>query len=557
MTPLQVSNLKADVLVIGAGGAGLRAAIEAKNMGADVLVVSKAGFPAGCTKIAMGAMLCAFNPEDSPDQHFEDTLKGGDYLNNPKLVRLLVDHARERVADLERYGTRFDKENDHYRLFPFTGSAFPRGVLAEEPYQGGYVRGLVKEVKRLGIRVLEKVMIVDLVTEKNEVLGAIGLALENDTLLAIDSEAIVLSAGGAGNLYRLTTNPPGVTGDGYALAYKAGAQLSGMEFVQGRVCMVYPKGMRGMPPPGDGLVTKGGRFYNALCERYMRRYFPDKLELVTRAQMAICAQKEIQAGRCTPNGGVYGDLSGVPEKELSEFQRFLKVCAEENFDPSWQPYEWAPGVHHIMGGVVINEKCETGIGGLYAAGEIAVGIHGANRLAANALTETQVFGTIAGENAAKRALSRSITGLSSGQVEAAKGRIEAILKRDKGFDPLEVRAELADVMSVHVGVIRNEDGLRKAEEGIEKIKKDKLDKLCLVGERSLNTLSALLEVENLVMIGELVAAAARLRKETRGAHNREDYPELAQDGLQNIVFQLQHGKTSVRMTPVEESGNYY
>jgi len=557
MTPLQVSNLKADVLVIGAGGAGLRAAIEAKNMGADVLVVSKAGFPAGCTKIAMGAMLCAFNPEDSPDQHFEDTLKGGDYLNNPKLVRLLVDHARERVADLERYGTRFDKENDHYRLFPFTGSAFPRGVLAEEPYQGGYVRGLVKEVKRLGIRVLEKVMILDLVTEKNEVLGAIGLALETDTMVAINSQAIILATGGAGNLYRLTTNPPGITGDGYALAYKAGARLSGMEFVQGRVCTVYPKGMRGMPPPGDGLVTKGGRFYNALCERYMRRYHPDKLELVTRAQMAICAQKEIQAGRCTANGGVYGDLSGVPEKELAEFERFLKACAEENFDPSWQPYEWAPGVHHFMGGVVISEKCETGIGGLYAAGEIAVGIHGANRLAANALTETQVFGTIAGENAAKRALSRSITGLPPEQVEAAKGRVEAILKRDKGFDPLEVKAELAALMSVHVGVIRNEEGLRKAEEGIEKIKKDKLDKLCLVGERSLNTLPALLEVENLVMIGELVTSAARLRKETRGAHNREDYPELDQDGLRNIVFQLQHGKTSMRMTPVEESGNYY
>jgi fumarate reductase (CoM/CoB) subunit A len=337
MTPLNVKNLQAGVLVIGAGGAGLRAAIEAKNMGADVLVVSKGGFPSGCTKIAMGAMLCAFNPEDSPNQHFEDTLKGGDYLNNPKLVRLLVDHARERVADLERYGTRFDKENDHYRLFPF---------------------------KRLGIRVLENVMIVDLVTEKNEVSGAIGLTLETDTLLAIDSQAIILSTGGAGNLYRLTTNPPGVTGDGYALAYKAGARLSGMEFVQSRVCMVYPKGMRGMPPPGDGLVTKGGRFYNALCERYMRKYHPDKLELVTRAQMAICAQREIQAGRCTPNGGVYGDLSGVPEKELREFTQFLKACAEEKFDPLWQPYEWAPGTCWCSWGQSPGSECSDGNPGI-------------------------------------------------------------------------------------------------------------------------------------------------------------------------------------------------
>jgi len=549
MTSLGVTNLKADVLVIGTGGAGLRAAIEAKNMGTNVLVVSKGGFPSGCTAIAMGAMLCAFDAEDNPNRHFEDTLKGGDYLNNSNLVRLLVDHARERTADLERYGTTFDKEADHYKLFPFTGSSFPRGVLANEPYQGGYIRGLVNEVKRLGINVLENVQIVDLVKEKNEIAGAIGLALETGTLLIINAQAIILATGGAGNLYRLTTNPPDLTGDGYALAYKAGARLSDMEFVQGRVCMIYPKGMRGIPPPGDGLVTKGGRFYNGLCERYMRKYHPDKLELVTRAQMAICAQREIQTGRCTPNGGVFGDLSGVPREELSKFKKFMRTCAEENFEPWWQPYEWAPGVHHFMGGVVINERCETDIDRLYAAGEIAAGVHGANRLAGNALTETQVFGAIAGENAAKRALSKSNIGLSPDQADAAKNRIEAILNRKKGFDPLEVKEELTDVMNLYVGVIRNEDGLRKAAESIKNLRKDKVAKLCLVGERSLKTLAGLLEVENSAMIGELVTWAARLRTETRGAHNREDYPELDESWSRNIVFQLENGETMMKMKP--------
>lgn len=553
MKPLYVRNLKADVLVIGTGGAGLRAAIEAKNMGADVLVVSKGGFPSGCTAIAMGAMLAAFDSEDSPNLHFEDTMRGGDYLNNPSLVRLLVDHARERTVDLEGYGTTFEKENDHYQFFPFTGSSAPRGVLAHEPYQGGYIKGLVNEVKRLSINVLENVMIIDLVKGKNEISGAIGLALETDILVVINTQTIILATGGAGDLYRLTTNPVGLTGDGYALAYKAGARLSGMEFVQGRVCMIYPKGMRGVAPPGDGLVTKGGRFYNSLCERYMRKYHPDKLELVTRAQMSICAQREIQAGRGTPNGGVFGDLSGVPEMELSKFERFLRICTEENFDPSWQPYEWAPGVHHFMGGVVINEKCETGIEGLYAAGEIAAGVHGANRLAANALTETQVFGAIAGENAAKRAFTKKAGGLSPERVDAAKGRIEAIGKREKGFDAIEVKAELTEVISLYAGVIRNEDGLLKAAKSIENIKKNKLDKLCLVGERSLKTVSALLEVENLVMIGELVTSAARLRTETRGAHNREDYPELDEGWSRNIVFHLENGKNSVKMSPGKES----
>jgi len=548
-------RLETDVLIIGAGGAGLRAAIEAKNMGANVLVVSKGGFPSGCTTIAMGAMLSAFDSQDSTNQHFEDTLKGGDYLNNPNLVRLLADHARERTADLERYGTTFDKEDDHYKLFPFTGSSFPRGVLADEPYQGGYIKGLVNEVKRLDINVFKHVMIVDLVKEKNEIAGAIGLALETDTLLIINARAIILATGGAGNLYRLTTNPPGITGDGYALAYKAGAQLSGMEFVQSRVCMIYPKGMRGVPPPGDGLVTKGGRFYNALCERYMRKYHPNKLELVTRAQMAICAQREIQAGRCTFNGGVFGDLSDVPKEELSKFKKFLRTCAEENFDPSWQPYEWAPGVHHFMGGVVINDKCETGISGLYAAGEIAAGVHGSNRLAGNALTEIQVFGTIAGDNAAKNALSKSNIGLPPKQVDTAKNSIEAILKREKGFHPLEVKEELTYIISLCVGVIRNEDGLRKAAEIIQNIKKEKVAKLCLVGEQTFKGVSALLEVENLVMIGELVISAARLRTETRGAHNREDYPELDERWSRNIVFQLENGKNSIIMTPVKKSKN--
>jgi len=518
--------LRADVLIVGAGGAGLRAAIEAQNTGAQALIVSKGRFPSGCTAVAMGGMLAAFDERDSPHLHFEDTIRGGDYLNNPKLVSLLVEHAAERTGDLERYGTEFEKQAEHYRLFPFTGSSVPRGVLALEHYHGGYIKGLVKEVRRLGINVLEHVMVTDLITEKNAVVGAIGLELETDTILIINAKAVILATGGAGNLYSLTTNPPDVTGDGYALAYKAGAQLQDMEFVQSRVCMIYPIAMRGTPPPGDGLVTLGGRFYNGLCERYMRKYYPEKLELVTRAQMAICAQKEIQAGRHTPHGGVFGDLSGVPKEELCKFKGFMKACAAENFDPTWQPYEWAPGAHHFMGGVSINEKCETGIPGLYAAGEVACGVHGANRLAGNALTETQVFGVIAGKYAAKRALSASGTPISPSQINLVRDRIIEIAKRDKGFDPHEVKDEFAQIMSRYVGAIRNEDGLRKAIQALDEIKENKIGNLCLAGKRSFKKLAKLLEVENLVITGELIILGAMRRKETRGAHYREDYPPM-------------------------------
>jgi len=550
---METKTLGTDVLVIGAGGAGLRAAIEAKNIGVKVLILSKGSFPSGCiTAIAMGGMLAAIDEQDSTELHFEDTVRGGNYLNDPKLVRLLVNHATERVKDLEQYGTEFDKQDGNYKPFSYTGSSIPRAVVASERYQGGYIKGLVKEVKRLGITVLDNVMVADLVKEKDTVVGAVGLELETDTILIINAKTVILATGGVGNLYNLTTNPLGVTGDGYALAYKVSAQLSGMEFIQSRACMIYPKAMRGIPPPSDGLVTLGGRFYNGLCERYMRKYYSGKSELVTRAEMAICAQREILAGRHSPHGGVFGDLSGVPKDELDKFKRFMETCATENFDPTWQPYEWAPGAHHFMGGVVINEKCETGILGLYAAGEAASGVHGANRLAGNALTETQVFGAIAGKYAAKRALSISNMLIPSSQIDLVRNHIEEIIKRDKGFEPLEVKGDITGIMSKYVGVVRNKDGLQKATQMLDKIKENKITKLCLVSKRSFRALAELLEVENLLVIGRLVTLAALLRTETRGAHNREDYPELDENWSKNIVLQLENKQMTVKVKAIEK-----
>jgi len=534
---IRTKNLKTDVLIIGSGGAGLRAAIGASNAGVNVLVVSKGEFPSGCTTVSMGGMLAAFDPQDSADQHFQDTLEGGSYLNDPELVRLLVDGACERTIDLERYGTNFDKDGNEYKLFPCPESSVAREVWTDDPYQGGYIRGLVQEAKYLGINFLPHVMIIDLVKDNNVVVGAIGLEFDADHVLAISTKATILATGGAGELYRLTTNPPGITGDGYTLGFNAGAKLGDMEFVQGRACMILPEGMRGIPPPADGLVMLGGRFYNILCERFMKRYHPEKLEMVTRAQMSICVQKEIQSGRGTPEGGVYGDLSGVARGDLAKFKKFMESCAAEGFDPTWQPYQWAPGVHHFMGGILINTKCETGVPGLYAAGETAMGVHGANRLSGNALTETQVFGAIAGAEAATWACSRTNRGvLSAEQIKSIVDWIESVYAREGGYDPMKVKAELAETMSVHVGVLRNEEGLQKAVQVIDTIKKDKLRSLVITTARSFRALALLKEVENLVIVAELVATAAKLRTETRGAHNREDYPESDRRWERNIRF---------------------
>lgn len=555
MVETRTRQLDTDILIVGSGGAGLRAAIEATNAGVDVLVVSKGDFPSGCTTIAMGGMLAPFDDRDNADQHLTDTLEGGGYLNNEKLVRVLADRACDTARDLERYGTNFRKRDERYILFPYTGSTVPRGVIADAPYAGGYIRGLVKEVKRLGIRVLPRVMIAELLKQGDRVVGAVGLELGTDTVLSVRARAVIMATGGAGNIYHLTTNPPGITGDGYALAYRAGAMLQDMEMVQGRVCMISPEGMRGTPPPGDGLVTIGGRFYNSLCERYMKQYFPDKLEQVTRAQMSMCAQKEIQAGRHTPNRGVYGDLSGVDPEELLKFKRFMKACAEENFDPTWQPYEWAPGFHHFMGGVVINEQCETGIEGLYAAGEIAAGLHGANRLAGNALTETQVFGAVAGAVAAERVKAEGAWELpdTSARTEEVTGRLEEVRTRARGLDPLEVREEITGTMSVYVGVLRNGEGLRAAADTLSGIRSGKVGSICLGSDRSFETLAAALEVENLLIVGEMVVEGAAMRTETRGAHNREDYPETDEGWRKNIVFQFKDGERTVTTKDVNVS----
>lgn len=553
MADINMERLETGVLIVGAGGTGLRAAIEAKNAGADVLVVAKGAFPSGCTPIAMGVMLASFDERDSTDQHFEDTLMGGDYLNNKSLVRMLVDWASETAQTLERYGTNFRKRDNQYLLFPETGSTVARGVTADEPYSGGYIRGLVNEITRLDIKVRSGIMVAELIKDGAGVAGAVGLEPETDTMLVIAARAVILATGGAGNLYHLTTNPAGLTGDGYALAYRAGVRLQDMEFIQGRVCMISPKGMRGTPPPGDGLVTIGGRFYNALCERYMKRYFPDKLEQVTRAQMSLCAQKEIQEGRHSPNMGVYGELSGVPGEELSKFKRFLTACKAEGFDPTWQPYEWAPGVHHFMGGVVINTDCETGVPGLYAAGEIAAGVHGSNRIAGNALTETQVFGTIAGRGAAARALVSKKGALAAfDAADAVVGRFEAIRTRDGGTEPGEVKDIITEAMSRYVGVIRNEEGLAKAAEILKKVREHKADSL-YPGSRSLKALMALLEVKNLLEVGGMVVEAAAMRKETRGAHNREDYQQTDDAWRKNIAFQLLNGRCSITMKDVNET----
>jgi len=540
-----------DVLVIGAGGSGTRAAIEAHEKGVRVMIVTKGNFPSGCTSIAGGMMQAPIDSSDSPDIYFEDVIKGGLNVNNQRLVRVLASEAADRARDLDEFGTEFQKENKKFVLLRGAGMTRDRIVSARDLYGPSYMNGLVKEVKRRRIKVFESVMITKLLTENGEVVGATGLNISTGDFLVFKAKSIILAAGGAGHLYGLTTNPPDVSGDGYALAYRAGVKLTDMEFVQFRACIVYPPRLRGLPPPADGMPGRGGRFYNALGERYMKKYDPVRIEDVTRDLIAVRSQKEIREGRGTPHGSLYNDLSDVPEGMWELFSKFVRTCKAEGIDPTWQPLEWAPGVHHFMGGVKINEKCETNVSGLYAAGEVVGGVHGANRIGGNALTETQVFGARAGKFAADRALSITMPRINKGQVEAERNRIFEIYKRKEGVDVLEIRKEVQAIMDKYVGVIRNAEELKKAINELNRIKEEKLPRLCIKDGNTYEKLGKGLEVINFIDVGEMVAKAALMRTESRGAHYREDYSKEDENWLKNINIHLEADEMKLQALPVQ------
>lgn len=542
--------INTDVLIVGSGGAGLRAAIEAKRCNVEATIVCKGGFPSGCSCYAMGAMQVALNPQSFESQ-LRDTVVGGRFINNQVLVKVMIEKSAEAAKELEEFGTCFERGNGEYKLFAFGGYSQPRAIVSIKPYAGGWIEGLVRRVRELNIEVIDHVMVTRLLTRGGEAVGVVGLNLKTGDILAIRAKSVILATGGAGWLYPISTNPPDITGDGYAIAYQAGAELTDMEFIQFRACIVHPQILRGQPPPADGMVSIGGRFYNALCERYMKKYDPARGENVTRDLIAIYTYREIKEGRGTSHGGVYNDLSGVPEKELERFESFLQACRAAGIDPKWQPIEWAPGVHHFMGGIRIDEYARSTLNGLFACGEVTAGVHGANRLAGNALTDALVFGKIAGSSAARRAISKTLQELPREQVESEISRISSFYERGEGVDYRLVRVKVQNIMNSYVGVIRRGDELIKAVNELEGISRQ-IQSLYIASRRkTYRELGELLETINLITVGGIVAKAALIRTESRGAHYREDYPrENSKEWLSNIVFSNRNGEILVKISPV-------
>jgi succinate dehydrogenase / fumarate reductase, flavoprotein subunit len=524
MQPMQTMRFETDVLVIGTGGAGLRAAIELDALGRRVLLVGKRPKADAHTVLAAGginAALATMDPEDSWAIHAADTLKEGRMLGDPVAVELLCREAPRAIEELTAWGVPFAREDDGRISQRYFGAHRFRRTAFVGDYTGlEIIKALVAEVDRRGIPVLERVYISDLLQAEGRIGGAYGFRLDDEREVVIQSRAVILAAGGHIHIYnRSSSRRRENTGDGMALAFKAGATLADMELVQ-----FHPSGMVWPPEMEGTLVTEavrgeGGRLINSAGERFMQRYDAERMELSTRDRVALANYAEIMAGRGTPHGGVWLDVSHLPVEQIeARLPRMLEQFREVGVDITREPMEVAPTAHYSMGGVRVDPATHaTGVPGLYAAGEVAAGIHGANRLGGNSLAEIIVFGRIVGQQAAIYA-DRPAPHLSDETIARCR-EANAYWKTRDGATIRALLGELQGVMWEGCGVIRDEPSLETALNQIEGIRY-----LADAAPAGVPDLAAALDLESMLLTAEATIRSALARTESRGAHQRADYP---------------------------------
>ena len=521
---MEVKKIETDVLIVGSGGAGSRAAIEVDNAGVKATIVSKGlSFRSGCTGMAEGgynAVFKAVDEEDSIDAHIKDTLEGGKYLNDKKLVNILVEESPKRLIDLENYGALFERqENGKIAQRPFGGQTYRRTCFEGDRTGAELLNALKEEIIKRDIECIEEVMITSLVQDGLQVIGATGFDLKDSSLIYFKAKAVIFASGGAGQLYPVTSNTFQKNGDGFAIAYRAGANLIDMEQVQFHPTgMVSPKSKRGVLVT-EAVRAEDGILLNKDGERFMKKYSPEKMELSTRDVVARSIYQEIIEGRGSENGGVYLDISHIDDEIINEkLETMVLQFKNVGVDIKNEPIEVAPTAHHFMGGIKINTDGSTSLPNLFACGEVSGGVHGANRLGGNALADTQVFGKIAGENAAKKAKETSLK-TNDEMVLAEKERIEGLIKPGS-IKASEFKENIKKLMWEKVAIVREEKTLNEALRELQQMQKD-LDNLDVCDENQYNTeLLTALEVVNMVEICILVVKSAILRRESRGTHFR-------------------------------------
>ncbi|WP_296782477.1 fumarate reductase (CoM/CoB) subunit TfrA [uncultured Methanobrevibacter sp.] len=537
---MEIKTISTDVLIIGSGGAGSRAAIEVDDAGLKAIIVSKGlSFRSGCTGMAEGGYNAVFktvDKDDSIDAHFNDTLKGGSYLNDKKLVEILVSESPKRLVDLENYGALFDRqESGEIDQRPFGGQSFRRTCYQGDRTGAELLNALKEEIIKRDIECIEEVMITSLVTDGNQVIGATGLNLKDSSLIYFKAKATILASGGAGQLYPVTSNTFQKNGDGYAISYRAGANLVDMEQVQFHPTgMVAPESKKGVLVT-EAVRAEGGKLINSEGERFMSKYAPEKMELATRDVVARSIYQEIIEGRGTENGGVYLDISHLDDDYIDEKLETMVLQFENvGVDIKHGPIEVAPTAHHFMGGLKINTDASSSLDNLFGAGEVCGGVHGANRLGGNALADTQVFGRIAGVSASKAAKESELK-TNDEMVREEASRIEGLIKKGS-VKPKEFKNRIKNLMWEKVAIVREEKTLNEALGELLEMQKE-LVNLDVSDKKQYNTdLVTALEVINMVEICILTVKSAIIRRESRGAHFRSDFPETKDEWKKSIII---------------------
>jgi len=580
-----------DVLVIGAGGAGLRAAIEAAACGVKVGVVCKSLLGKAHTVMAEGGVAAALANVDDRDNwkvHFSDTMRGGQYLNNCRMAELHAKEAPDRVRELEAWGALFDRTKDGRILQRnFGGHRYPRLAHVGDRTGLEMIRTLQDHGIHAGMEVHMECTVVSLLMDSGRVAGAFGYDREKGHFILWRAKAVVLATGGIGRAFKITSNSWEYTGDGHALAYRAGAELLDMEFVQFHPTgMVWPISVRGLLVT-EGVRGEGGVLRNSEGKRFMFDDIPDLYkeqtadseeegwrytqgdknarrppELLTRDHVARCINREVKAGRGSPHGGVYLDIAWIKEripKAAEHIKRKLPSMYHQfkqlaGLDITKEPMEIGPTTHYMMGGVRVDGDTQMStVPGLFAAGETAAGLHGANRLGGNSLSDLLVFGKRAGQFAAEFAKQNGAGAVDDGQIQAAaKSALEPFEVGPAGENPYTIQYELQDFMQELVGIVRLEDEMERALGLIAGLEK-RAARVGITNHRQYNNgWHTAMDLPNMLTVSEAITRAALLRKESRGAQFREDYPNKdAEWGKYNIAVRRGgEGEMLVERRPV-------
>jgi succinate dehydrogenase / fumarate reductase flavoprotein subunit len=576
-----------DVLVIGAGGAGLRAAIEAAAQGVSVGLVCKSLLGKAHTVMAEGGIAAALGnvwPEDNWQVHFRDTMRGGKMLNNWRMAQLHAQESPERVLELERWGALFDRTKDGLILQrDFGGHRYARLAHVGDRTGLEMIRTLQYHAIHQGIDVYMECKIERLLVDGERVTGAFGYWRNTGKFVVFKAKAVVLATGGIGKIYKITSNSWEYTGDGHAAALWAGADLIDMEFVQFHPTgMVWPPSVRGILVT-EGVRGDGGTLRNKSGERFMFRYIPEFFkaetadneaeadrwyddkrnnrrtpDLLPRDEVARAINTEVKAGRGSPHGGVLLDIftrrpADYIKKRLPSMYHQFKELA--GVDITKEPMEVGPTCHYVMGGVRVDaDTTRATVPGLFAAGEAAGGMHGSNRLGGNSLSDLLVFGRRAGLHAALYA--KNLGGrliVDAGQVDALAREALEPFSRSGGENPYTIQGELQDVMQDLVGIIRTETELKDALKRIESLKL-RATKVRVDGGRTYNPgWHTALDLRSLLTVAECTTLAALERKESRGGHTRDDYPTTeAEWGKVNVVVRQKNGTIQVTREPLPE-----